>query len=162
MYEESLRTPLLVRYPAEIAGGRRSDALVQNLDFAPTLLDYAGVPVPGDMQGRSFRKLAAGKEKTWRDAVYYTYYEYPSIHMVKRHYGIRTSRYKLIHFYYDIDEWELYDLQKDPSELKNVYHDPAYTKVKATMKQKLDELRKQYKDSDENDRRLLPKKRTAE
>lgn len=162
MYEESLRTPLLVRYPAEIAGGRRSDALVQNLDFAPTLLDYAGVPVPGDMQGRSFRKLAAGKEKTWRDAVYYTYYEYPSIHMVKRHYGIRTSRYKLIHFYYDIDEWELYDLQKDPSELKNVYHDPAYTKVKATMKQKLDELRKQYKDSDEIDQRLLPKKRTAE
>jgi arylsulfatase A-like enzyme len=156
MYEESLRTPLLVRYPAEIAGGRKSDALVQNLDFAPTLLDYAGVPIPKDMQGQSFRKLASGKENKWRDAVYYTYYEYPSIHMVKRHYGIRTSRYKLIHFYYDVDEWELYDLQKDPGELTNVYNDPAYAPVVATMKKKLAQLRKQYKDSDENDRKFLP------
>jgi arylsulfatase A-like enzyme len=157
MYEESLRTPLLVRYPAEIAGGRKSDALVQNLDFAPTLLDYAGVPIPKDMQGQSFRKLVSGKENKWRDAVYYTYYEYPSIHMVKRHYGIRTSRYKLIHFYYDVDEWELYDLQKDPDELTNVYNDPAYAPVVATMKKKLAQLRKQYKDSDENDRKFLPK-----
>lgn len=162
MYEESLRTPLVVRYPAEIPGGSKSDALVQNLDFAPTLLDYANVPVPKEMQGRSFRKLAAGKEKQWRDAVYYTYYEYPSIHMVKRHYGIRTSRYKLIHFYYDVDEWELYDLQKDPSEMKNVYQDPAYATVKAMMQKKLEALRKQYKDSDENDRKFLPKKKVAE
>jgi arylsulfatase A-like enzyme len=157
MYEESLRTPLLVRYPAEIAGGRKSDALVQNLDFAPTLLDYAGVPIPKDMQGQSFRKLASGKEDKWRDAVYYTYYEYPSIHMVKRHYGIRTSRYKLIHFYYDVDEWELYDLQKDPEELTNMYKDPAYAPVVTTLKKKLVQLRKQYKDSDENDRKFLPK-----
>lgn len=162
MYEESMRTPLLVRYPAEIAGGSQSDALVQNLDFAPTLLDYANIPVPDEMQGRSFRKLAAGKEDQWRDAVYYTYYEYPSIHMVKRHYGIRTSRYKLIHFYYDVDEWELYDLQKDPSELKNVYHDPAYATVKEMMKKKLEALRKQYKDSDANDRKFLPKKKTVD
>ena len=160
MYEESLRTPLLVRYPAEIPAGTSSDALVQNLDFAPTLLDYAGVTIPKDMQGASFRKLAGGKEKKWRDVIYYTYYEYPSIHMVKRHYGIRTNRYKLIHFYYDVDEWELYELEKDPEELNNVYNDPAYATVKKTMHQKLKETRKHYKDSDENDRRFMPKAKT--
>lgn len=157
MYEESLRTPLLVRYPAEIPAGTRSGALVQNLDFAPTLLDYAGVPIPQDMQGQSFRKLAAGKEKKWRDVIYYTYYEYPSIHMVKRHYGIRTDRYKLIHFYYDVDEWELYDLQKDPEELNNVYNDPAYTGIRKAMHKKLQQTRKHYKDSEENDQKLMPK-----
>ncbi len=107
------------------------------------------------MQGASFRKLVSGKDSTWRDAIYYTYYEYPSIHMVKRHYGIRTDRYKLIHFYYDIDEWELYDLEKDPHEMHNVYDDPAYVGVRKEMHQKLDELRKKYHDSDENDQRYL-------
>ncbi|MCH5599786.1 sulfatase family protein [Niabella ginsengisoli] len=158
MYEESLRTPLLVRYPAEIAAGQKSAALVQNLDFAPTLLDYAGVSIPKDMQGKSFRKLASGKKK-WRDAIYYTYYEYPSIHAVKRHYGVRTDRYKLIHFYYDVDEWELYDLEKDPEEMNNVYNDPKYKTVRTTMHKKLNQLRKQYKDSDEKDQRFLPKKK---
>ncbi|WP_346237528.1 sulfatase [Niabella insulamsoli] len=157
IYEESLRTPLIVRYPNEIPAGQRSDALVQNLDFAPTILDYAGVSVPKDMQGVSFRKLVSGKNKKWRDAVYYTYYEYPSIHMAKRHYGIRSDRYKLIHFYYDVDEWELYDLAKDPQEMKNVYADPAYASVRKMMHRKLNKLRKQYKDSDENDQRFLPK-----
>jgi len=104
MYEESFRTPLVVRYPKEIKPGTKIDRLVQNLDFAPTFLDYAGVEVPKEMQGISFRDLVSGKTSEWRDAVYYTYYEYPSIHMVKRHYGIATERYKLIHFYYDIDE----------------------------------------------------------
>jgi arylsulfatase A-like enzyme len=88
---------------------------VQNLDFAPTMLDYAQVKIPADMQGESFKDLVSMKTKKWRDAIYYTYYEYPSIHMVKRHYGIKTERYKLIHFYYDIDEWELYDLQNRSS-----------------------------------------------
>jgi len=97
---------LKIRYPAEIKPGQTSAALVQNLDFAPTLLDYAGAEIPADMQGESFRNLMNGGEKRWRDAVYYTYYEYPSIHMVKRHCGIRTDRYKLIHFYNDVDEWE--------------------------------------------------------
>ncbi|MCD2426176.1 sulfatase [Niabella pedocola] len=155
MYEESLRTPLLIRYPAEIPQGKRSASLVQNLDFAPTLLDYAGVAVPKDMQGRSFRKLLNGKDTSWRDAIYYTYYEYPSIHMVKRHYGVRTNRYKLIHFYYDVDEWELYDLEKDPHEMKNVYNDPAYASVRKNLYKKLVQLRKQYKDSDANDQRFL-------
>ncbi|MCE1200051.1 MAG: sulfatase, partial [Marinilabiliales bacterium] len=112
MYEESFRTPLLIRYPKEIKPGTHVNQLVQNLDLAPTFLDYSGTPIPTDMQGESFRKLVAGKTKKWRDAVYYTYYEYPSVHMVKRHYGVATQRYKLMHFYYDIDEWELYDLEK--------------------------------------------------
>src|SRR5690606_17133771 len=155
MYEESLRTPLLVRYPKEIEAGMETDALVQNLDFAPTFLDYAGVAIPADMQGASFRKLVSGKDSDWRDAIYYTYYEYPAVHMVKRHYGIRTNRYKLIHFYYDVDEWELYDLEKDPQEMRNVYEDPAYRKVRKNMHKRLAKIRKQYGDSDENNQRFL-------
>jgi len=157
MYEESLRTPLLMRYPGHIKPGTIIDALVQNLDFAPTMLDYADVKIPKDLQGESFKNLVSGKTRRWRDAIYYTYYEYPSIHMVKRHYGIRTNRYKLIHFYYDFDEWELYDLQTDPHELRNVYDDPAYAETRNKMQAKLKTLRKKYGDSDENDLRLLPK-----
>src|SRR5690606_33337185 len=130
MYEESFRTPLLIRYPKEIKKGTVVNKMVQNLDYAPTLLDYAGVEIPSDMQGLSFRRLLTGDDADWREAVYYTYYEYPSVHMVKRHYGIATDRYKLIHFYYDIDEWELYDLKEDPSEMKNVYDDPAYADIR--------------------------------
>ncbi len=155
MYQESFRTPILMRYPEEIKPGTVVDKMVQNLDFAPTFLDYAGVTVPGDMQGLSFRKLAEGDSTNWRDAIYYTYYEYPSIHMVKRHYGVRTDRYKLMHFYYDIDEWELYDLQKDPHEMHNVYDDPAYADVQKMMHGRLTELRKKYGDSDANDQRYL-------
>ena len=155
MYKESFRTPLLVRFPEEIKPGTKIDKLVQNLDFAPTFLDYCGVQIPSDMQGDSFRNLVSGKTGEWRDAVYYTYYEYPSIHMVKRHYGIATERYKLIHFYYDIDEWELYDLQKDPDEMHNVYNDPAYADVQKDLHKRLDELRTKYGDSDELDKRYL-------
>jgi len=155
MYEESLRTPLVIRYPKEIEAGIKSDALVQNLDFAPTFLDYAGVEIPKDIQGESFRKLMSGENSEWRDGIYYTYYEYPSIHMVKRHYGIRTDRYKLIHFYYDVDEWELYDLEQDPKEMKNVYDDPAYKSIRENMHKKLSELRTKYGDSDENDQKFL-------
>ena len=155
MYEESFGTPLMIRYPKEIKPGTEISQMVQNLDFAPTFLDYAGVEVPSDMQGESFRKLVSGETSEWRDAIYYTYYEYPSIHMVKRHYGVRTSRYKLIHFYYDVDEWELYDLEKDPHEMKSVYNDPAYADIRNDLHQKLDGLRKKYGDSDENDQRFL-------
>lgn len=155
MYEESFRTPLLVRYPKEIKPGTKIERLVQNLDFAPTLLDYAGIQTPEDMQGESFRELVDGKTDEWRDAVYYTYYEYPSVHMVKRHYGIATERYKLMHFYYDIDEWEMYDLETDPSEMKNIYDDPAYADTKEVLHKKLEELRNHYGDSDEmNDKYL--------
>lgn len=155
MHEESLRTPLLMRYPKEVKPHTEIDKLVQNLDFAQTFLDYAGVPIPEDMQGESFRDLVSGKTSEWRDAIYYTYYEYPAVHMVKRHYGIATDRYKLIHYYYDIDEWELYDLQEDPHEMKNVYNDPAYVEVKQNLHNRLDELRAKYGDSDENDQRYI-------
>ena len=155
MYEESFRMPLLIKYPKEIKPGTVIDELVQNIDFAPTFLDYAGVEIPADMQGVSMRKLMSKEASEWRDAIYYTYYEYPSIHMVKRHYGVRTDRYKLIHFYYDIDEWELYDLEKDPQEMKNVYDDPAYADVQKMMHTRLTELREKYGDSDANDQRFL-------
>jgi len=155
MYEESFRTPLLVRYPKEIKPGTKIDKLVQNLDFAATFLDYAGISIPQDMQGESFRKLVSGESGEWRDAVYYTYYEFPAVHMVKRHYGVATERYKLMHFYYDIDEWEMYDLQTDPSEMKNIYNDPAYADVQKILHEKLGELRAKYGDSDENDQKFL-------
>ena len=149
MYEESLRTPLLMRYPKEIKAGAVIEKMVQNLDFAPTFLDYAGVPQPEDLQGISFRDIVSQKTEDWREAIYYTYYEYPSVHMVKRHYGVRTERYKLMHFYYDIDEWELYDLDKDPSEMNNVYGQADYADIQKELHDKLTELRAYYGDSDE-------------
>jgi arylsulfatase A-like enzyme len=155
MYEQSFRTPLLIRYPKEIKAGTEIDRLVQNLDFAPTLLDYAGVDIPSEMQGESFKQLVNGESDEWRDAVYYTYYEYPSVHMVKRHYGVATDRYKLMHFYYDIDEWEMYDLEEDPDEMNNIYDDPAYADVQEEMHQKLQDLREGYGDSDEMDQKYL-------
>ena len=148
MYEESLRMPFLVRYPKEIKAGSVNDDLVQNLDFSPTFLDFAGVTKPTDMQGCSLRLLLQDKTpKDWRKSIYYHYYEYPAVHSVKRHYGIRTKRYKLIHFYHDIDEWELYDLEKDPKELNNIYDNPAYADIVKELKAKLKRLREKYKDT---------------
>ena len=155
MYEESFRTPLLMRYPKEIKPGTVIDDLVQNLDFAPTFLDYTGIEAPEEMQGESFRKLVAGETDQWRDAVYYTYYEYPSVHMVKRHYGVATDRYKLMHFYYDIDEWEMYDLDTDPMEMNNIYGDPDYADVQQELHEKLEELREYYGDSDDLNDKFL-------
>ncbi|HKJ80206.1 MAG TPA: sulfatase/phosphatase domain-containing protein, partial [Prolixibacteraceae bacterium] len=127
-----------------------SAEMVQNLDFAQTFLDAADLDIPDDMQGESLLPLLTGHNDKWeRDAVYYHYYEYPGFHMVKRHYGIVTKRYKLAHFYYDIDEWELYDQQKDPLEMHNVYNDPEYADVVNKLKQRLDSLRVKYKDSPE-------------
>jgi arylsulfatase A-like enzyme len=160
IYDESFKTPLLISWPGHVAAGSRSDEMVQNLDFAQTLLDAAGVEAPGDMQGESLMPLLTGHPEKWtRDAVYYHYYEYPGFHMVKRHYGIVTKQYKLIHFYYDVDEWEMYDREKDPFELKNVYDDPAYADVKTKLLEKLAELRHFYKDSDELDQSYIDKYR---
>ncbi len=146
MYEESLRMPLLVRYPRAIRAGSTSDAMVLNLDFAETFLDYAGAEIPEAMQGRSARGVLEGKPPgDWRTSMYYHYYEYPGAHSVKRHYGVRTTRYKLIHFYHDIDAWELYDLGKDPEELRNVYDDPAYAEVVKGLEAELERLRAKYK-----------------
>ena len=147
MYDESLRIPLIVRYPSEVQPGVVS-AMVLNLDLAPTFLDYAGVHIPDDMQGRSFREVVRGKAPAdWRQSVYYHYYEYPAVHQVKRHYGVRTNRYKLIHFYYDIDAWELYDLQTDPHELNNLYNDPRYADKVTELKAELARLRQYYQDT---------------
>lgn len=156
IYDESFLTPLLVKWPKKIKPGTVSNAMVQNLDFAQTFLEAAGVEAPEDMQGESLMPLLQGDNKQWgRDAAYYHYYECPGAHMVKRHYGIVTEDYKLAHFYYDIDEWELYDRKKDPRELNNVYDDPAYAKVVEELTQKLYELREQYKDSDELDQKYI-------
>jgi arylsulfatase A-like enzyme len=136
----------------------KSDIMVQNLDFAQTILEIAGVEDPGDMQGKSLVPLFMGNEEDWdRDAVYYHYYEYPSVHMVKRHYGIVTREYKLVHFYYDVDEWELYDRKNDPLELRNVYDDPEYSGVLDELKQKLVDLRLKYRDSEELDQKYIDK-----
>ena len=151
MYEESLRTPILMRYPKEIKAGTKINQMIQNLDFAPTFLDYANVPIPEDLQGESFRKIVSKEQSEWRDAIYYTYYEYPSVHMVKRHNGVRTDRYKLIHFYYDIDEWELFDLYADPQEMKNLYDTPKYAEIQQMMHKRFTEMRDKYGDSDELD-----------
>ncbi|UCG57273.1 MAG: sulfatase [Phycisphaerales bacterium] len=148
MYEESLRMPLLVRYPQQIKAGSVNNDIVLNLDFGPTFLDFAGVAKPDDMQGRSLRRLLQGKRpRDWRKSMYYHYYEYPGAHSVKRHYGVRTERYKLIHFYHDIDEWELYDLEKDPREMRNLYGDPAYADLVKELKAELKRLRSEYKDT---------------
>lgn len=144
MYEESLSTPLVIRYPKGIKPGWVCDELVQNMDFAETILDYAGVDIPKQMQGMSMRPLLEQKKVEWRDAIYYQYFEYPGVHSVKRHYGIRTHRYKLIHFYYDVDEWELYDLEKDPQELNNLFNQKGYDEVITRLKGRLQELRTQY------------------
>ena len=150
MYEESFRTPLLIRYPQQIKAGSVNTDLVQNIDFAPTVLDVAGVAIPATMQGLSLKPLFMDNSTDWRDALYYHYYEYPGIHMVKRHYGVRTERYKLIRFYYDIEAWELYDLQKDPKELNNLYDNTDYAEIQAQLHQRLKELRRQYQDASDS------------
>ncbi len=155
IYNESFKTPLLVRWPGIIKPGMVNTQMVQNLDFAQTFLEAAGIKPPDDMQGESLTPLFRGDTEDFRDAVYYHYYEYPSVHMVKRHYGIVTEDYKLAHFYYDVDEWELYDRKKDIYEMTNVYGDPAYSEIVKELKEKLAELRVKYKDSEELDNKYI-------
>jgi arylsulfatase A-like enzyme len=150
VYDESFKTPLLVAWPGKAKAGIKSDAMVQNLDFAQTFLDIAGVEARSDMQGESMKPLLTGNEDQWtRDEVYYHYYEYPAEHMVNRHYAIVTKDYKLIHYYYAIDQWELIDRKKDPMELKNVYDDPAYAEIRKDLHERLEKLRIKYKDNSE-------------
>ena len=156
MYEESLRTPILMRYPKEIKAGTKINQMVQNLDFAQTFLEAAMIDAPDDMQGESLIPLLTGDTESWdRDAVYYHYYEYPSVHMAKRHYGIVNKEFKLAHFYYDVDEWELYDRLNDPNEMNNVYNDPIYKGVVEKLSLELKEMRIKYKDSEELDRSFI-------
>jgi arylsulfatase A-like enzyme len=144
MYEESLRTPLLVRWPGVTSPGATSSALVLNLDIAQTLLEAGGTAADPGMQGRSMVPLLRGEPAhDWRDAIYYQYFEYPGWHMVRRQYGVRTHRYKLIHFY-EVGAWELFDLDRDPMEVRSVYDDPTYAAVVEQLRQRLEELRRQY------------------
>ena len=156
IYDESFKTPLLIKWPHQIKPGTTNDEMVQNLDFAQTFLEAAGIEAPSDMQGESLIPLLKGENDKWdREAVYYHYYEYPAVHMVKRHYGIVTQEYKMAHFYYDVDEWELYDRLKDPRELNNVYDDPEYASIVRDLTSQLAELRKKYKDSKELDQKYI-------
>ncbi len=146
MYEESLKMPLVIKWPGNTAPGSVNSNLVQNLDYAETFLQMAGAEIPSDMQGRSLVPLLRGeKVSDWRTSLYYHFYEYPSVHMCPKHNGVRNERYKLIQIY-EFGEWEFYDLLKDPDELNNVYGDPAYQKEVAMMKSELERLRVHYKD----------------
>jgi arylsulfatase A-like enzyme len=150
IFEESLRTPLLVRWPSVIKPGGVSSNIVSLVDFAETFLDVAGVPIPADMQGHSLLPLFKGQTPTdWRKSLYYHYYEFPVPHRVRPHYGVITDRYKLIHYYKpDVDDWELLDRQADPLEVKNFYSDPAYAETVKELHAELDRLRKEVKETD--------------
>ncbi len=156
MYEESLRIPLLVRWPGVIRPGSVSDALVLNLDYAETFLDIAGRKAPKDMQGRSFVPLLQGREpRSWRESFYYRYYHDPGHHNTRAHYGVRTETHKLI-FYWKKDQWEMFDLVNDPGELRNLYHDPAQQRTVNRLKAELARLKKQVRDDDSFANEQLP------
>lgn len=146
MYEESIRMPFVIRYPKMIKPNTVVEDVISNIDIAPTLLDFGGVSIPNEIQGKSFVENLKGKTpKNWRQSMYYHYYEYPFWHHVQPHYGIRTERYKLIHFYYDIDVWELYDLENDPSEMNNLIGSKKHKNLIIKLKKELYALKSEYK-----------------
>ena len=146
MYDESLEMPLIVRWPGVTQPGTLQDAMVQNLDYAPTFLDAAGAAIPEDMQGVSLRPVLGGATPDgWRDSIYYRYFGFPGAHSVAQHYGIRTDRYKLIR-YQDLNEWEFFDLQEDPDELKNLFQQPGYQNEIARLGMRLGELKREALD----------------
>ena len=147
IFEESVRAPLLVRWPGVTKPGTVSRDLVSNVDFAQTFLDAAGVQAPADMQGQSLVSLLRGQRpRDWRTAFYYHYYEWPTPHRVRPHYGVVTDRYKLVRFYATgEDYWELFDTQKDPNEMKSVYNDPSYATTRANLEKELKRLRTELK-----------------
>ncbi|MFN0054152.1 MAG: sulfatase [Planctomycetales bacterium] len=151
IFEESLRTPLLVRWPGVTQPGSATDRIVSLLDFAETFLDLAGVPIPAQMQGRSLRPICRGETPAdWRQSLYYHYYEFPDPHRVRPHYGVITDRYKLVHYYKpDVDDWELLDRQQDPLETKNYYDDPKYAATVKTLHAELERLRKTVGETEE-------------
>lgn len=154
MYEESLRMPFVIRWPGIVAPGSRNRDLVQNIDFAPTFLEMVGAIIPDAIQGRSFVPLLKGQRPDdWRKSIYYHYYEFPGAHSVRRHYGVRTERYKLMHFYRK-QEWEFFDLATDPDEMRNEYRNPNYQETVTGLKSELGRLRSHYQVTDEADRRI--------
>ena len=145
IYEESLRMPFIVRYPGGIQAGSENSDIITNIDFAPTILEAAGVEAPSEVQGVSFfQNLQGETPANWRQSMYYHYYEFPYWHHVQPHYGIRNQRYKLAHFYYNIDVWEFYDLENDPNELSNEIDNPDYAGIIDDMKNELHKLMKTY------------------
>ncbi len=142
MFEPSLRAPFVARWPGHIPDGSVSAAMTSNVDLASTFLDLAGAPQPPDLHGKSMMPVLLGEEgeDAFRESFYYHYYEYPGSHCVQRHYGVRTDRYKLI-YYYEIDEWELFDLDVDPDEVNNRYADPAMQSIVTELTTELDRLR---------------------
>ncbi len=154
MYEESLRMPFLIRWPGQVKADTANNGMILNVDFAPTLLAVAGEKVPADMQGRSFLPLLRGESPAdWRTSMYYRYYHYPQDHRVQPHYGVRTHRYKLIYFN-KINQWELFDLEKDPHELKNVYIDPMYMETVKKLKEEMYRLKAELKDENQFENEL--------
>lgn len=149
MYEPSIRVPMLMRWPKSIRAGQvDTDHMVLNIDVAPTLLELAGVAVPDTMQGRSWKPLLSGADAPWRDAFLYEFFEYPAAHCVRKHRGVRTADWKLIHFWERPDEWALYDLREDPDELVNLIDRPEHAARVAQLKQRLQALRAETGDVD--------------
>ena len=147
MYEPSIRVPLLVRYPARFGPRLDRDHMVLNVDVMPTILEIAGVPSPG-IHGRSLTPLLGGSEVPWRDAFLYEYYEYPAEHCAQKNRGIRTERWKLIHFWEQPEEWELYDLRNDPDETRNLAYDRRHASVRRSLTLRMAELRRALGDTD--------------
>lgn len=143
MHEVSIRVPLVIRYPKMVKAGSTSDKMAINVDWAPTVLDLAGVDIPKTMQGRSLKPLLEGKDVEWRKDWYYHYYEYPDAHKVKPQRGVRTETHKLIHYYEEPQEVELYDLSKDPNELKNLANDPVHAELRKALLERIEVLRKE-------------------
>ena len=149
MYEESMHTPLIMKLPEGFDRRGVVTEMVQNIDFAPTFLELAGAEVPEEMHGVSLLPLMKGeKPENWRKSLFYHFYEYPAEHMVMRHFGVRTERYKLIRFYGDGEFYELYDLEKDPAELHNLYGKPEYENLADSLKVELARLREEYGDTE--------------
>lgn len=147
MYEPSLRMPFVIRYPASVTKGQVNDDIITNIDFAPTILDMAGVDIPTEIQGSSFAANIVGETSPdWQKSMYYHYYEFPFWHHVQPHYGVRNQRYKLIHFYYNIDVWELYDLKNDPNEMNNLINHPDYQDVVKELKIEVTRQQQKYGD----------------
>jgi arylsulfatase A-like enzyme len=156
MYESSLKMPFIIRWPGVIKPGSTQDQMIINTDFAPTFMDIAGLKTPGDMQGRSIIPLLKGERPAdWRTSMYYRYYHDPGDHNTRAHYGVCTRTHKLI-YYWKKDQWELFDLEKDPSELRNVYNEPANKDLVAQLKTELYRLKKELKDNDEFSTEIPP------
>ncbi|MCD8072558.1 MAG: sulfatase [Alistipes sp.] len=154
MYEESFRTPLLARWPGVIRAPGECNALVQNIDFAPTFLDAAGLEIPAEMEGLPLTALMTGEKSDLRDELYYQYYDYPAVHQVRKHYGVRTKDFKLIHFYgraewpghEDVDYYEFYDMRGDPHEVDNLYGKPEYAEIISQLEARLEAIRERLGD----------------